>query len=248
MLSHDGLFLTAGHCVNVAFGERDITGRNAHDPSDYAIMAVEFSQRAFKFCQVLDLSICPTCDVAVGRAELPGSDYPDVLGLATARLGEGSAVLGIGYPDSHVEGEPGGPLMVSMFARCYAGKIEEWRSGLVPWNGPRSAGYRHSVTTPPGFSGGPPDPQANRPRSWAHGWRLQQLRRAERRARRGRLRERLGGADAGRPDPTRVRAQEPGPVPGSVAKRRETLLRAGWSVAGSREPRMLRRTRAKSAA
>jgi hypothetical protein len=66
MLSRDGLFLTAGHCFNVAFGEKDITGQNAHDPSDYAIMAIHFRQRAFKFCQVLDLSICPTCDVAVG--------------------------------------------------------------------------------------------------------------------------------------------------------------------------------------
>ena len=155
MLSHDGLFLTAGHCVNVAFGEKDITGQNAHDPSDYAIIAVEFSQRAFKFCQVLDLSICPTCDVAVGRAELPGSDYPDILGLATARLGNWSAVLGIGYPDSQVDGEPGGALKMSLFARCYTGKIEEWQRDLVPWNGPRSPGYRHSVTTPPGFSGGP---------------------------------------------------------------------------------------------
>ncbi len=44
---------------------------------------------------------------------------------------------------------------MSMWPRSYAGRIEEWQPGLIPWSGPKSAGYIHSVRTPPGFSGGP---------------------------------------------------------------------------------------------
>ena len=174
MLSHDGLFLTAGHCVNVGFGEKDITGKNAHDPNDYAIVAIHEQQRGFKFCRVLELSISSTCDVAIGRAEVPGSDYPDTLGLGTGRLGRGASVFGIGYPETDVKGEPGGPLSLSMNSWCHVGRIDEWRPSLIPWPSAQSAaGYCHSVRTPPGFSGGPFDPKAHGPRARAHGRRIQ---------------------------------------------------------------------------
>jgi hypothetical protein len=105
---------------------------------------------------VLELSISADYDVAFGRAETPNSDgFPYTLGVGTSRLGVGSAVTGIGFPETVTRGEEDGVLQVSFESRCFRGKVEEWRPDLVPWNGARSPGYRHSVRTPPGISGGP---------------------------------------------------------------------------------------------
>ncbi len=87
ILSHMGLFITAGHCVNVAFGEKDITGQNAHRPGDYIIFAVEYSDSAHSN-GLYRWSSCPSVRHAMSllaELELPGSNYPDTLGLGTAR-------------------------------------------------------------------------------------------------------------------------------------------------------------------
>jgi hypothetical protein len=92
MLSEFGLFCTAGHCVNTAFGDPDITGQNAHDPNDYALLVFESTQRVFKIAMVTELSISNEFDLAVGRAEKPGqeSNYPTTLGVGSAILGASS--------------------------------------------------------------------------------------------------------------------------------------------------------------
>jgi hypothetical protein len=44
MLTQSGIFCTAAHCVNVGFGEKDITGRNAWDPGDFTLWAVHYEK------------------------------------------------------------------------------------------------------------------------------------------------------------------------------------------------------------
>lgn len=159
ILSPSGIFCTAGHCVNVAFGAADITGQQAHDPRDYALFVFNSRQRVFKIAMVTEFSISAEFDLAIGRAELPGPDsaYPTSLGIGTSRVGAGSAVFGIGYPETAIEDDDvGGVLKMSFLPRRYDGQIDRWQEKLVPWfQAEKADGYVHTVKTPPGFSGGP---------------------------------------------------------------------------------------------
>ena len=119
MLTRDGLFLTAGHCVNHAFGKKDITGQNEYRPTDYTLHVFNLDQAVMKICKIFDISISEKWDVAIGRAEWPGKDseYPYTLGIATNRIEKGGYVFGIGYPNTVVEGEDGGTLKVAFNSR-----------------------------------------------------------------------------------------------------------------------------------
>jgi hypothetical protein len=86
------------------------------------------------------------------------------LRIGTSTLTSGTAVLGLGYPDTEVTGPPE-LLTTSITTRHYRGKVDEWGLKVVhTWRqdmslaerGDRKApGYLHSSTTPPGMSGGP---------------------------------------------------------------------------------------------
>jgi hypothetical protein len=101
MLTPDGLFITARHCINIAFGEKDIVGNNAYDISDYGLVIYHKQQRAFDVRAVIGLSGHPDYDIAIGVAEVPipgERDFPMTLGLGTSALGTGASVLALGYP------------------------------------------------------------------------------------------------------------------------------------------------------
>jgi hypothetical protein len=161
MLTPDGLFITARHCINIAFGDKDIVGNNAYSISDYGLLIYHKEQRAFDVRPVIGLSGHPEYDIAIGVAEVPipgESDFPMTLGLGTSALGSSASVLALGYPGTEwnrtLEGTPEDDILkLTMYGRCSKGKIEEYRAAgcsLV-----KAPCYLHSAETPGGMSGGP---------------------------------------------------------------------------------------------
>jgi len=86
------------------------------------------------------------------------------LGIGTSTLAPGSAVLGLGYPETEVTESPE-LLTTSITTRHCRGVIEAWDPKIVPtWrqdmsraerSEQKAPGYTHSATTPHGMSGGP---------------------------------------------------------------------------------------------
>jgi hypothetical protein len=161
MLTPDGLFITARHCINIAFGEKDIVGNNAYSIADYGLLIYDKRQRAFDVRPVIGLSGHPDYDIAIGVAEVPipgESNYPRTLGLGVSALGMGATVLALGYPGTEwnrvLDDTPeDDTLSLVMRSRCSRGKIEEYRAagcGLV-----KAPCYLHTADTPGGMSGGP---------------------------------------------------------------------------------------------
>lgn len=161
ILTPDGLFITARHCINIAFGDKDIVGNRAYSMQDYALLIYYREKRAYALKPVVGLSAHPEYDVAIGVAEVPTpgeSNYPRTLGLGTSSLGNGAAVLALGFPDTEwnrtADGTPAGDqLRMTFGSRCSEGAIAEYRPagfGLV-----KAPCYVHTADTPGGMSGGP---------------------------------------------------------------------------------------------
>jgi hypothetical protein len=161
MLTPDGLFITARHCINIAFGEKDIVGKNAYSISDYSLLVHHKQRRTFDIKPVIGLSGHPEYDIAIGVAEVPipgESNYPATLGLGTSGLSLGATVLALGYPGTQWnrtdDGQPeADELKLVMQCRCARGKVEEYHAagfGLV-----KTPCYLHSADAPGGMSGGP---------------------------------------------------------------------------------------------
>jgi hypothetical protein len=105
MLTPDGLFMTARHCVNVAFGEKDIVGDNAYSIEDYGLLIHQKQRRIFDLRKVISLSAHPEYDVAIGVAEVPipgQSNFPMTLGLDEC-IGRGGFGARTGLPRHAVE-------------------------------------------------------------------------------------------------------------------------------------------------
>jgi hypothetical protein len=163
LLTSDGLFVTAAHCLAFAYGDKDIVGQNEFRPGDYSLVIPGGRDGQPFLLPVSEVCHHPVYDVAVGLAP-PHGHFPMRLGIGTSTLAPGASVLGLGYPETEVMESPE-LLKTSITTRHYRGEIEAWGLKVVPtWrrdvsladrSDQRAPGYTHSSTTPHGMSGGP---------------------------------------------------------------------------------------------